>query len=449
MKKILLAAIGAGLALGSMAQELSYKKSPSLGINFFLQDMKTARLLETKSLSSVLSNGNWTKIKDMDPGLSIQYFEGLNEHVDFMGTLNGSFVTYPFYWKSGVATPTNSKFLLETDANLNLKLLSDKYFFVPYLRLGVGASMYSGTYFAAYAPAGIGFQFNLGEGTFVHLQGTYKAAVTALAVNYMSYSIGIASPITERKQAALVTPPPPPVADKDTDGDGIPDSKDKCPTVPGVAKYEGCPVPDTDGDGINDENDKCPTVKGVAKYDGCPVPDTDGDGINDEEDKCPTIPGVARYQGCPVPDRDHDGVNDEEDRCPDVPGVKENFGCPVVRKEVLEKVQKNARNILFFTGSDKITVRSIKELNEVAAIMKADPALKMDIEGHTDNIGKDASNQVLSDKRAKAIYKYLANKGVEASRLSAQGFGAGKPVADNKTVAGRAQNRRVELKLKY
>ena len=92
----------------------------------------------------------------------------------------------------------------------------------------MGASMYSGTYFAAYAPAGIGFQFNLGEGTFVHLQGTYKAAVTALAVNYMSYSIGIASPITERKQAALVTPPPPPVADKDTDGDGIPDSKDKC-----------------------------------------------------------------------------------------------------------------------------------------------------------------------------------------------------------------------------
>ena len=448
MKKILLTAIGIGLSIASMAQEFSYKKRPSLGISFFLQDMKTAKLLETKSLPSVLSNGYWTKIKDMDPGLSIQYFEGLTEHLDFMGTLNGSFVTYPFYYKSGIATPTNSKFLLETDANLNLKLLTDKYFLVPYLRAGVGASMYGGSYFAAYAPIGVGLQFKLGEGTFVHVLGTYKAAVTSLAVNYMSYSIGIASPIVERKQTALVTPPPPP-ADKDSDGDGIPDSKDKCPTVPGVAKYDGCPVPDTDGDGINDENDKCPTVKGVAKYDGCPVPDTDGDGINDEEDKCPTIPGVARYQGCPVPDRDHDGVNDEEDRCPDVPGTKANFGCPEVKKELVEKVQKNAKNILFLTGSDKIATKSTKELNEVVAVMKEDAALKLDIEGHTDNVGKEAANQVLSEKRAKAVYKYLVRKGVDASRLSAAGYGPGRPVADNKTAAGRTQNRRVELKLRY
>lgn len=446
MKKILLAAVGIGLGMASMAQEFNYKKRPSLGISFFLQDMKTAKLLERQSLSTVLSNGYWTKIKDMDPGLSVQYFEGLTNHLDFMGTLNGSFVNYPFYYKSGVATQNNSKFLLETDANLNLKLLTDKYFLVPYLRAGVGASMYAGTYFAAYAPVGIGLQFNLGEGVFVHAQGTYKAAVTSLAVNYMSYSIGIASAIVERKQTVMVTPPP---ADKDSDGDGIPDSKDKCPTVPGIAKYNGCPVPDTDGDGINDENDKCPTVKGIAKYDGCPVPDTDGDGINDEEDKCPTVAGVARYQGCPVPDRDHDGVNDEEDRCPDVPGTKANFGCPEVKKELAEKVQKNAKNILFLTGSDKIAAKSTKELNEVVAVMKEDAALKLDIEGHTDNVGKEAANQVLSEKRAKAIYKYLVSKGVDASRLSAAGFGPARPVADNKTAAGRTQNRRVELKLKY
>lgn len=450
MKKILFAAIGIGFALSSMAQEISYKKRPSLGISFFLQDMKTARLLESNSLSNVLTNGQWTKIKDMDPGLSVQYFEGLSEKVDFMATLNGSFVTYPFYSKSGVSTPSNSKFLLETDANVNLKLLSDKYFFVPYLRLGVGASMYSGTYFAAYAPAGLGFQFNLGEGTFVHLQGTYKAAVTSLAVNYMSYSLGISSPISERKETPLVAPPPPPPArEADTDGDGIVDSKDKCPTVPGTAKYDGCPVPDTDGDGINDENDKCPTVKGIAKYNGCPIPDTDGDGINDEEDKCPTVAGVARYQGCPVPDRDHDGVNDEEDRCPDVPGVKENNGCPVVKKEVVEKVAKNAKNVLFVTGSAKIAPKSLKELNEVAAVLKEDAALKLDIEGHTDNVGKETVNQSLSEKRAKAIYDYLAGKGVDASRMTSAGFGSSQPVADNKTAAGRTQNRRVELKLKY
>lgn len=179
------------------------------------------------------------------------------------------------------------------------------------------------------------------------------------------------------------------------------------------------------------------------------MPDTDGDGINDEEDKCPTVPGVARYQGCPVPDRDHDGVNDEEDRCPDVPGTKANFGCPEVKKELVEKVQKNAKNILFLTGSDKIATKSTKKLNEVVAVMKEDAALKLDIEGHTDNVGKEAANQVLSEKRAKAVYKYLVSKGVDASRLSAAGYGPGRPVADNKTAAGRTQNRRVELKLKY
>ncbi|MBK5270689.1 MAG: outer membrane beta-barrel protein, partial [Bacteroidia bacterium] len=109
----------------------------------------------------------------------------------------------------------------------------------------------------------------------------------------------------------------------DRDGDGIYDKDDKCPDVPGVKEYDGCPVPDTDGDGINDLEDKCPTVKGVKEYMGCPIPDTDGDGINDKEDKCPTVPGVKEYQGCPIPDTDKDGILDVDDKCPTVPGVKE------------------------------------------------------------------------------------------------------------------------------
>jgi hypothetical protein len=71
--------------------------------------------------------------------------------------------------------------------------------------------------------------------------------------------------------------------------------------------------PDTDKDGVYDDVDKCPTIYGLPRYEGCPIPDTDGDGINDEEDSCKTVPGVARYHGCPIPDTDKDGVNDEED----------------------------------------------------------------------------------------------------------------------------------------
>lgn len=126
----------------------------------------------------------------------------------------------------------------------------------------------------------------------------------------------------------------------DTDGDGIVDSLDKCPTIAGLAKYNGCPIPDSDSDGVNDEVDKCPTIPGLAKYNGCPIPDSDSDGVNDEVDKCPTVKGFARYNGCPIPDSDSDGVNDEMDKCPTLAGPASNGGCPVlkVQKSIIQKV---------------------------------------------------------------------------------------------------------------
>ena len=454
MKKFLFSLMAVGLAALSVAQTpVSYKKRPTLGVNFLLKDMKTAVLIDRTSLSNVLSNDLWTKIKDMSPGLSLTYYQGLTEHIDFMGNLGGSYTIYPFSFNSGIAPPNDSRFLLETDASANVKLLTDKHVIVPYLSFGIGASMYGGTYFAAYAPMGAGIQVNLGEGTFINTAFSYRAMVSALSINHLNYSIGFSSPLKERQEAPVMVtppPPPPPVVEKDTDGDGILDSRDKCPTVPGVAKYDGCPVPDTDGDGINDDNDKCPTVRGIAKYDGCPIPDRDRDGINDEEDKCPDVAGVARYQGCPIPDRDRDGVNDEEDRCPDVPGVKENYGCPVVKEEVVKRVNLNAKNIFFQTNSAKLLPKSFKALNDVVAVLKEDAALKLDIEGHTDITGGDKINVPLSKNRAKSVYDYINTKGgIDAGRLTSEGYSSSRPIADNKTTKGKALNRRVEMKLKY
>ncbi len=243
--------------------------------------------------------------------------------------------------------------------------------------------------------------------------------------------------------------PPPPMPPLDTDKDGIIDSLDKCPTVPGIEKYQGCPIPDTDKDGINDEEDKCPTVPGLAKYQGCPIPDTDKDGINDEEDKCPTVPGVARYQGCPVPDSDGDGVNDEEDKCPNLAGSKENQGCPVITEEVKQKVDLAAKNILFITGSAKLQSKSYKGLNDVVKIMQENAEMKLAIDGHTDNVGSDEFNQKLSDDRAASVRAYIVSKGIDESRIKSAGHGETMPIADNKTAAGRQQNRRVEMKLTY
>lgn len=233
----------------------------------------------------------------------------------------------------------------------------------------------------------------------------------------------------------------------DQDGDGVPDKTDKCPAIAGLAKYNGCPIPDSDGDGINDEEDQCPTVKGLAKYHGCPIPDTDGDGINDEIDMCPDKPGIAEYNGCPIPDSDGDGINDKEDKCPNQAGTRENNGCPEIKKEIVEKVNYAARNIFFDVNSDKILTKSNQSLDEVAQILMENEALSLIIAGYTDNAGRAAYNLELSQKRADAVRNYLIKKGIAADRLSAKGYGQENPVADNSTAAGKARNRRVELKL--
>jgi hypothetical protein len=131
--------------------------------------------------------------------------------------------------------------------------------------------MHGGNYFGAFIPVGGGLQFKLGdEGSFLFTQLSYRIPVTTSTVNYnMNYSLGFGSPLVEKKEPPVkVIPPMPPKKEepKDTDKDGIVDSLDKCPTVAGIAKYKGCPIPDTDKDGINDEQDKCPTVAGLAKY---------------------------------------------------------------------------------------------------------------------------------------------------------------------------------------
>jgi outer membrane protein OmpA-like peptidoglycan-associated protein len=444
MKKFLFSLIALALAMGSFAQKLyPYKRKPSIAFSFFLKDMYLA------------DYGQTTPISKMGTGLSVSYYEGITNYIDFVGKLSGSSTKYPFSAASGVTPSTTYQFFLEADASLHVKLLTDKYVVVPYLSFGVGASTYATTYYAAYIPLGMGLEFNVGKGTFINAMYGYNARVSDLAVGHYTYSIGVGIPLSKKKEKppVVIAPPPPPapvVAEKDTDGDGIVDSKDKCPTVAGVAKYDGCPVPDRDNDGVPDDIDQCPNVKGLAKYNGCPIPDRDKDGINDEEDKCPDVPGLARYQGCPIPDRDKDGINDEEDKCPDVPGVKENNGCPVVKAEVVKKVAASAKNILFATGSEKILSSSYKALDDVAAILKEDAALKLDIEGYTDNVGTEKTNIELSQKRAKAVYDYLTLKGkVEPSKLTSEGYGPAKPVADNKTVEGRTLNRRVELKLKY
>lgn len=240
-----------------------------------------------------------------------------------------------------------------------------------------------------------------------------------------------------------------PVVIPDSDGDGITDDVDKCPNVAGLPKYNGCPIPDSDGDGINDEMDKCPNQVGVAKYEGCPIPDTDGDGINDEEDKCPNQAGTAKYEGCPVPDNDGDGINNEEDKCPDIAGTAANNGCPEVPANVSKTIGMAAQNISFGATNAKLTTKSNASLDKIVTIMNENPALKIRVEGHTDNTGDADANEDLSEERAEAVKAYLVSKGISEDRIKTEGFGGTNPIADNNTATGRMKNRRIEIRMEY
>lgn len=229
----------------------------------------------------------------------------------------------------------------------------------------------------------------------------------------------------------------------DADGDGIINSKDKCPDVKGIVAFDGCP--DTDGDGIQDSEDKCPTVAGVKAFNGCP--DTDGDGIEDAKDMCINKKGTEANKGCP--DTDGDGIHDGIDKCPGIAGVEATGGCPEVKAAVKQLFQKALQGIQFETGKSTIKKQSNIILDQVVKVLKENPTYNLVIEGHTDDVGNDDGNMTLSQARAEAVAKYLQSKGIEASRLSAKGFGETMPVQSNTTKAGRDKNRRVELKVEF
>jgi outer membrane protein OmpA-like peptidoglycan-associated protein len=237
----------------------------------------------------------------------------------------------------------------------------------------------------------------------------------------------------------------------DKDKDGIPDMDDRCPDIPGPVESNGCP--DRDKDGIPDIDDRCPDIPGLVEFKGCP--DSDKDGVPDIEDACPTEPGVIALQGCP--DTDGDGIIDKDDKCPTEKGPKENNGCPVIEKitvidtvkvkQIEKTLQSFADLIEFETGKYVIKPISYPKLDNIVKIMGEYPNSKFTIEGHTDDVGTDASNQTLSENRAMAVRQYFINKGIDGSRLAATGYGESRPRDTNATVEGRSRNRRVEIHL--
>ena len=244
----------------------------------------------------------------------------------------------------------------------------------------------------------------------------------------------------------------------DTDGDGVPDWRDDCPGTPLEAKgfidERGCLL-DTDGDGVPDYLDECPNTPagaiGLVDEKGCEL-DSDGDSVPDWRDLCPNTPVEARgfidANGCEL-DTDGDGVPDWQDKCPTTAGPAINKGCPEVKREVRTLLQKAMKGIAFDNGKATIKKKSYPLLDQIAQTFIDNPDFIIEVQGHTDNVGKAKLNKELSEKRANAVMNYLIGKGVPAGRMTAKGFGDEMPIADNKTKAGREKNRRVEFNITF
>jgi outer membrane protein OmpA-like peptidoglycan-associated protein len=233
----------------------------------------------------------------------------------------------------------------------------------------------------------------------------------------------------------------------DTDSDGIKDSDDACPQNAGPKENQGCP--DKDSDGLFDFIDACPEIAGPKENNGCPWPDTDGDGILDKDDDCPLLKGPAANMGCPYKDTDGDGLLDKDDDCPNTAGPIENKGCPIIEVEIVEVLRTAFDNLEFESGKDIILEVSKVALDELADVLIKKATWKLEISGHTDNIGGENFNLVLSKKRAEALKNYLIFKGVDTNRLITLYFGETQPLIDNTTLEGRKKNRRVEMKITF
>ena len=204
--------------------------------------------------------------------------------------------------------------------------------------------------------------------------------------------------------------------DKDSDGDGVLDSVDRCP---------GTPV------GIEVDEFGCPEVRQM---------DSDGDGVYDEYDRCPDTPvgEVVDEFGCPKIiqiDSDGDGVYDNSDECQDTPAgaIVDERGCWVVK------------GVQFDYKKWDVKPQYNSNLDNIESILKINPGLNVRIEGHTDDVGSMKYNIGLSGKRAQAIKNYLVDKGIDPSRITTTGLGYARPIAENDTPEGRALNRRAEI----
>jgi len=462
----LFAAVVLFCGLSSQAQDSNNPWAISFGANAVDTRVSAATKVEDQISQYFNVEDNWNILPSISY-INVSRHVGGNFSFGVTGTVNKikKFVN-PRTTEPGDYTVTNPGDLSYYSADGIIKYDFLKGYIVqPYIHVGGGYTWFGDASYGT-ANAGLGLTFWFSEMVGLTLQSTYKQSFDERSERPLVVTANDNVPSHLQHFAGLTFK----FGGKDTDGDGIYDKDDACPEVAGLKQFNGCP--DTDGDGIVDGSDACPDVAGLAEFQGCPdtdgdgiadkddacpdvagpkslqgCPDKDGDGVADKNDKCPDVAGPKENAGCPWPDTDGDGVLDKDDKCPDVKGTVANNGCPEISEEQILKLNAYAKTILFNSGKATFQQQTFPVLQSIVAILKEYPSSKFSIEGHTDSDGKDAMNLKLSEDRAGAVKAYLTENGIAADRLSSVGYGETKPIDTNKTKKGKANNRRVEVKL--
>lgn len=504
MKKIISILVLGILALQLTAQVSEERKPSTLAFHVFYNDFNTAQQIKISSLNNVLKNHLWSKIGDMQTGFGINYLKGIRNKIDFVATLDGSWTDY--LYDDGTSYGSN-QFLLDANAALNFKMLTDRHTLVPYVSSGVGVSLYQGKT-GFYVPVGAGLQFNVFDEAFIFTNIQYRYALTSEVNDHFYYTIGIAVSIGKNKvkPAEIVEPIIKEIANKNIvvsvndEATGLPLSnvevtiggadnqkRNAFTNASGKAFFTSIAPSDYSVSGLlNHINSSTQNIKKAAF-------ETEENQINislTHNDPQFTLKGVVINKTRNIPEggvvitinndtnqnvitvksNSENGIFQtqlEADSDFTLVGKKANYISNIVKVSTkginrsttlfvnLELAIEEAKvgqsvvlnNIYFEVGKTTVNPAFSTDLDKLVQFLKDNTDTKLEIQGHTDNTGSLKLNNKLSQLRAGSIVDYLVKQGVDSRRILAKGFGPSLPIADNSTAEGRAKNRRVVIKV--
>jgi len=324
------------------------------------------------------------------PGVALNYTKGLRGKYAWSVMMAGSFCDSIIRDKGF----GNKKLLLEGDAFFMRKFTAANSRIQPFAGIGAGLGIYNAQY-QLFIPAGLGMQVGVSKFIYATFNAQYRLSVASAFRSHLLFSIGI--------------------------GGAIPSRSNPKPSRP-VAN------------------------RSIARP---PISDRDRDGIPDDLDRCPEEPGFASNHGCPEPKPELIIAQSTDTSIPELPALS----SPVAlspdssAQYLIRQLNLLALDILFETNSHILQSSSFAVLDTVSALLIRNNGINITIEGHTDNVGSESRNLLLSEQRAQAVLNYLVVKGVSNTRLKAEGFGETRPIADNRSEKGRALNRRVSFKI--